>query len=43
MNILLFNAALRILFLSETHSRSVQDKRNASTASYPQPTQSQLL
>jgi hypothetical protein len=42
-NILLINAALRILFLSETHPGSVHDKRIADTTPYPLPAGSQLL
>ena len=42
-NILLINAALRILFLSETHQGSVHDKRIADTTPYPLPAGSQLL
>lgn len=42
-NILLINATLRILFLSETHPGSVHDKRIADTTPYPLPAGSQLL
>jgi hypothetical protein len=42
-NILLINAALRILFLSETHQGSVHDKRIADTTPYPLPAGSHLL
>jgi hypothetical protein len=42
-NILLINAALRILFLSETHQGSVHDKRIADTTPYPLPVGSHLL
>jgi hypothetical protein len=42
-NLLLINAALRILFLSETHPGSVHDKRIADTTPYPLPTGSHLL
>ena len=42
-NILLINAALRILFLSETQPGSVHDKRIADTTPYPLPMGSRLL
>jgi DDE superfamily endonuclease len=42
-NLLLINAALRVLFLSETHPGSVHDKRIADTTPYPLPARSQLL
>lgn len=42
-NLLLINAALRILFLSETYPGSVHDKRIADTTPYPLPTGSHLL
>jgi DDE superfamily endonuclease len=42
-NLLLINQALRILFLSETHSGRVHDKRIADTTPYPLPAGSQLL
>jgi DDE superfamily endonuclease len=42
-NILLINAALRILFLSETHPGSVHDKRIADMTPYPLPAGSRLL
>jgi DDE superfamily endonuclease len=42
-NLLLINAALRILFLSETHPGSVHDKRIADTTPYPLPPGSHLL
>jgi hypothetical protein len=42
-NILLINAAWRILFLSETHQGSVHDKRMADTTPYPLPAGSHLL
>jgi len=42
-NLLLINAALRILFLSETQPGSVHDKRMADTTPYPLPPGSQLL
>jgi hypothetical protein len=41
-NILLINAALRILFLSKTHPGSMHDKRIADTTPYPLPAGSQL-
>ena len=34
-NLLLINATLRIVFLSETHPGSIQDKRMADTTPYP--------
>jgi DDE superfamily endonuclease len=42
-NLLLINAALRILFLSETHQGSIHDKRIADTTPYPLPAGSPLL
>ncbi len=42
-NILLINAARRILFLSETQPGSVHDKRLADTTPYPLPAGSHLL
>ncbi len=42
-NLLLINAALRILFLSETQPGSVHDKRLADTTPYPLPAGSHLL
>jgi len=42
-NLLRINAALRILFLSETHPGSVHDKRIADTTPYPLPPGSHLL
>lgn len=42
-NLLLINAALRILFLSATHPGSVHDKRIADTTPYPLPEGSHLL
>ena len=42
-NILLINATLSILFLSETHQGSVHDKRIADTTPYPLPAGSHLL
>jgi hypothetical protein len=42
-NLLLINAALRILFLSETQPGSVHDKRMADTTPYPLPAGSHLL
>ena len=42
-NILLINATLRILFLSETHPGSMHDKRIADSTPYPLPAGSQLL
>ena len=42
-NLLLINAALRILFLSETQPGSVHDKRMADMTPYPLPAGSQLL
>jgi hypothetical protein len=41
--LLLINAALRMLFLSETHQGSVHDKRIADTTPYPLPAGSHLL
>jgi DDE superfamily endonuclease len=42
-NMLLINAALRILFLSETQPGSVHDQRIADTTPYPLPMGSRLL
>jgi len=42
-NLLLINAALRILFLRETHPGSAHDKRIADTTPYPLPPGSHLL
>jgi hypothetical protein len=42
-NLLLINAALRILFLREPHPGSVHDKRSADPTPYPLPTGSHLL
>ena len=42
-NLLLINATLRIVFLSETAPRSVHDKRLADRTPYPLPAGSQLL
>jgi hypothetical protein len=42
-NLLLINAALCILFLSETHPGSVHDKRMADPTPYPLPAGSHLL
>ena len=42
-NLLLINATLRIVFLSETQPGSVHDKRMADTTPYPLPAGSQLL
>jgi hypothetical protein len=42
-NLLLINAALRILFLRETPPGSVHDTRIADTTPYPLPTGSHLL
>jgi hypothetical protein len=42
-NILLINAAMQILFLSETHPGSMHDKRIADSTPYPLPAGSQLL
>jgi DDE superfamily endonuclease len=42
-NLLLINAALHILFLSDTHPGRVHDKRIADTTPYPLPAGSQLL
>jgi hypothetical protein len=42
-NLLLINAALRILFLSETQPGSVHDKRMADTTPSPLPAGSHLL
>jgi hypothetical protein len=42
-NLLLINATLRIVFLSETAPGSVHDKRMADTTPYPLPARSQLL
>jgi len=42
-NLLLIDAALCILFLSETHPGSIHDKRIADATPYPLPAGSQLL
>jgi hypothetical protein len=42
-NVLLINAALMILFLSETYAGSTHDKRIADATPYPLPAGSQLL
>jgi DDE superfamily endonuclease len=42
-NVLLINAALMILFLSDTDAGSVHDKRLADTTPYPLPAGSRLL
>jgi DDE superfamily endonuclease len=42
-NMLLINAALAILFFSETHAGSTHDKRTAELTSYPLPAGSRLL
>ncbi len=42
-NLLLINATLRLVFLSETALGSVHDKRMADTTPYPLPARSQLL
>jgi hypothetical protein len=42
-NVLLINAALTILFLSDTYVGSTHDKRIADVTPYPLPTGSQLL
>jgi hypothetical protein len=42
-NLLLINAALLILFLSETYAGSTHDKRIADVAPYPLPAGSRLL
>jgi hypothetical protein len=42
-NVLLINAALTILFLSETYAGSTHDKRIADATPYPLPTGSRLL
>jgi hypothetical protein len=42
-NVLLINAALTILFLSETYAGSTHDKRIAAAAPYPLPAGSRLL
>jgi DDE superfamily endonuclease len=42
-NVLLINAPLTILFLSETYGGRVHDKRIAETTPYPLPAGSQLL
>jgi len=42
-NLLLINAPLCMLFLSETHPGSVHDKRIADTTPYPLPVGSHLL
>src|SRR5688500_3171726 len=42
-NVLLINARLTILFLSETYAGSTHDKRIAEATPYPLPAGSQLL
>ena len=42
-NVLLINAALTILFLSETYAGSTHDKRIADATPYPLPAGSRLL
>jgi len=42
-NVLLINAALTILFLSDTYAGSIHDKRMADAAPYPLPAGSRLL
>jgi hypothetical protein len=42
-NVLLIDAALTILFLSDTYAGSVHDKRIADTTPYPLPAGSRLL
>jgi hypothetical protein len=42
-NVLLINAALTILFLSETYAGSIHDKRIADMTPYPLPAGSRLL
>ena len=42
-NVLLINAALMILFLSDTYAGSTHDKRIADATPYPLPTGSRLL
>jgi hypothetical protein len=42
-NVLLINAALTILFLSDTYAGSIHDKRIADAAPYPLPAGSRLL
>jgi hypothetical protein len=42
-NVLLINAALMILFLSDTYAGSVHDKRMADTTPYPVPAGSRWL
>jgi hypothetical protein len=42
-NVLLIDAALTILFLSDTYAGSTHDKRIADATPYPLPTGSQLL
>lgn len=42
-NILLINAVMSIVFLSDTYEGSVHDKRIADTTPYPLPTGSHLL
>jgi hypothetical protein len=42
-NVLLINAALTILFLSETYAGSTHDKRIAEATTYPLPAGSRLL
>ena len=42
-NVLLVNATLTIVFLSDTYEGSVHDKRIADTTPYPLPSGSHLL
>jgi hypothetical protein len=42
-NVLLINAALRLLFLSDTYPGSTHDKRVAAATPYPLPAGSRLL
>ena len=42
-NVLLINAVLIILFLSDTYTGSIHDKRIADATPYPLPAGSQLL
>jgi hypothetical protein len=42
-NVLLINAPLTILFLSETHADRVHEKRIAEATPYPLPAGSRLL
>ena len=42
-NVLLINAALTVLFLSDTYAGSTHDKRIAEATPYPLPTGSRLL